>query len=274
VKNWNQQAIRLAKLLQKTQPNVYASPEIQFPLASVLRSRGSNTLADSLYRRFQANGANNVWSGIASSELWMTNPVELPPRPIVVCYKTNVRPNLDGVLSDDCWQNATEIRLTGTTPQQTASSAIAFFAYDANYLYYAASIPRHPQLPNDRPVEEGRQHDADLSGFDRLELMLDVDRDYVTHYSINIDQRGKVSERCWNDAKWNPKMFVATEADDLRWRIEVAIPFSELVPTAPKRNDIWAVGLTRILPAIGLESWTHPVSFPVGPESFGLVKFD
>jgi hypothetical protein len=54
----------------------------------------------------------------------------------------------------------------------------------------------------------------------------------------------------------------------------VAIPLDELTPLAPQRGTAWALGITRIIPAVGVESWTLPASATPRPENFGLLRFD
>jgi hypothetical protein len=83
------------------------------------------------------------------------------------------------------------------------------FCYDREFLYLAASIPRAEYVSADGVETGGRQHDADLSGHDRLAISLDVDRDYATWYTLEVDQRGWTRDQCWDDQGWNPKWYVA-----------------------------------------------------------------
>ena len=56
--------------------------------------------------------------------------------------------------------------------------------------------------------------------------------------------------------------------------VEVAIPLEEITPVVPQQGMAWALGITRIIPAVGLESWTHPAAAAPRPENFGLLRFD
>ena len=49
---------------------------------------------------------------------------------------------------------------------------------------------------------------------------------------------------------------------------------TELVPGPPVKKGVWAVGIVRTMPAVGLQSWTHPAGSRPRPESFGLLRFD
>ncbi len=280
VANWQQQAVQLASLIQTQSPGLFLDPNIQFPLASLMRQRGVYRLSDSYYRRYQRLGDKDQWKGVAAGELWMAQPLSEPPRPIIHCLMTSKRPKLDGVLSDPCWQAAKILTLKnpgeGASTQNTTSideGGFVMMSYDDQFLYVAASIPRTEHLPNEGVQLGGRTHDADLALFDRISLAIDTDRDYATWYTLEVDQRGWTSDQCWGDKAWNPKWYVAAEADETRWRIEAAIPFNELVPQTPKPGLTWAMGIVRTMPAVGNQGWPAASGSKPRPESFGLVRF-
>ena len=54
-----------------------------------------------------------------------------------------------------------------------------------------------------------RTRDAELSRRDRVELMLDVDRDRRTYYRLAVDSRGFCHDSLWGDATWDPRWYVA-----------------------------------------------------------------
>ncbi|MBM79379.1 MAG: hypothetical protein CMJ78_02140 [Planctomycetaceae bacterium] len=273
--HWNEQALEMGKLIRKNAKPLSTTPAIQFPLASLLQKRQANNLAEGVYRGYQRGTNATPWKRAAAGELWLANPVNLSPTPIVQCQRTMRRPHLDGLLSDDCWQDAKEIPLRADGQESLPGDAAAFalICYDSQYLYFGASVPRVTGVPDDRPFYEGRQHDANLSDFDRVSLYLDIDRDYTTFYSLHFDQRGWAAEKCWEDASWNPKMFIAADGDDSTWRIEVAIPLTELAPMAPGMSEAWAMGITRTTPGQDIQSWTQPASQTPRPETFGLLQF-
>lgn len=278
MKSWQQQAARIAELMHAVDPALFEGPTMQFPLAALLRKRGLPNEADVIYRHFRQLGSQDPWSLSGASEIWFSVPRNNPPKAFQICWNTSQRPHLDGMLSDPCWINAQEIPLTdgsaASTADPDAPRSLAMLCYDNQFLYFAASFPRLPGAPDDMPLNEGRTHDADLSHFDRVTLTLDIDRDYATFYSFSIDQRGWTSEACWNDRTWNPKYFVSAHGDKRNWRIEVAVPWTELAPQPPGHNDVWNVGIVRTTPAVGRQSWTHPISNKPRPEVFGLVRFD
>jgi len=276
VRNWHDQALKMATLIRRKSPQFFRTPGIQFPIASLLRQRGKGRLSDGVYRHSQRLSPEDPWRQTADSELWLLRPYDQPPKSLTKCRRAVKPPYLDGVLGDECWQQADEIRLLAADGESIASgaAAICMLSYDGSFLYLAASIPRVAGTPDDAPVLAGRTHDADLANFDRVNLFIDVDRDYATYYELNIDQRGWTREACWGDESWNPQWYVAMTADKTHWRVEAAIPFAQLAPRPPRPGAAWAVGINRVIPAVGLESWTQPASKVPRPETFGLIRFD
>jgi len=119
-----------------------------------------------------------------------------------------------------------------------------------------------------------RPRDADLASRDRVELYVDLDRDYATYYRLAIDHRGWTAEDCWGDATWNPKWFVAAGSADGSWSAEAAIPLDQLTGEAPQKGAAWAIGIQRIAPGAGFQSWNTPAAVEVVPEGFGYLVFD
>ena len=101
-----------------------------------------------------------------------------------------------------------------------------WLAYDKDFLYFACRC-RHPAGKQVEPVKV-RPRDADLRPYDRVSLMLDLDRDYSSYFHLQMDQRGCVCEDCWGDRSWNPRWFVACTQRRDGWQVEAAIPLNEL----------------------------------------------
>jgi hypothetical protein len=274
-------ALKIAALIRRKSPALYRTPAIQYPLAALLRQSGMTTLPTD-----PANGSDVVQtSGTEdddpkanrSSAARQAAPEigEHLPQKIALCQPAKERLKADGLLSDDCWQQAVEIPLSTSAVALAGNAPHAYvmFAHDADFLYFAASVPRIASLPKDGPMKLGRKHDQDLSAYDRISFFFDVDRDGVTWYEINIDQRGCVAESCWNDPRWNPVMAVAADGDEDRWRIEGMIPFSELVPRPPRGGEGWGLAVIRTAPAVKQEAWIPPAATRPRPESFGLLRF-
>ncbi len=150
-------------------------------------------------------------------------------------------------------------------------------AYDEEFLYIGAQLLRGPNAFTtarraSRPTSPARAM-LDLADHDRVELLIDVDRDYATFYRLAIDHRGWTGESCWHDTSWNPTWFVASGGDEDAWTAEAAIPLAELAVEPPGPKTTWAVGVQRIVPGVGFQSWSHPAAPEVVPEGFGLLDF-
>lgn len=290
---WRTQATKVASLVEKTSPGFFREPDVQMSLAALLRRGSKHADADRIVDQLMTQNSKDPWSIVAQGEAWLLRPQARSPRPVLLCRKTGLPPRLDGKLTDPCWEGAAEVQLSDQAPrgsddgfvdsqeqgqkgglQVTGPQALVMLLYDDRFLYLAGSLPRAAgQLP-DPPLAAGRTHDADLSRHDRLSFQFDADRDYNTFYRFDVDQRGWTSESCWDAAGWNPKWYVASYGDDQVWRFEAAIPWAELVPTAPTSGTFWAAGMTRVIPTVGLQGWNHPLTETPAAQTFGLLRFE
>jgi hypothetical protein len=105
-------------------------------------------------------------------------------------------------------------------------------------------------------------------------ILLDIDRDYASFWQLTIDHRGWPAESCFGDATWNPQWFIATSGDADFWTAEAAIPLAELTPKKPQVRDVWSIGVQRVIPRVGLESFTQPAAIEPRAEGFGLMVFE
>jgi hypothetical protein len=66
---------------------------------------------------------------------------------------------------------------------------------------------------------------------------------------------------------------VASGGGDGVWTAEAAIPLSELSGQPTIAKTAWAVGIQRVAPGVGFQSWTSPAASEIKPEGFGLLIF-
>src|SRR5262245_45658401 len=147
----------------------------------------------------------------------------------------------------------------------------ARLAYDNEYLYLALRC-RHPAGRQVAPVK-GRQRDADLRAYDRVSILIDLDRDYSTCFHLQVDQRGCVCDDCWGDRSWNPRWFVAVHSEPTCWQVEAAIPLVELTGAHIPLGSAWACNVVRVLPGRGVQGWSLPADVEPRPEGMGLLLF-
>lgn len=195
----------------------------------------------------------------------------LPPKPTTHSLTTKERPRLDGQLDELCWQKAAAIKMKSPLADDESHPATALVAHDGQFLYLAARCQKAKDA--DYPHSgASRQRDTDLTSHDRIEWLLDMDRDYVSFYRLVIDHRGWANEDCWRDASWNPRWFIARSENKTSWTVEIAIPWNQLTSSPPSDRQAWAMSVQRIIPGVGSQSWT-PRPGETG-EQAGLLFFE
>ncbi|HTU27010.1 MAG TPA: hypothetical protein VMF30_16505, partial [Pirellulales bacterium] len=268
-----QRAAALAKRLGEVESSLLAEPHVGFPLAIANRRQGYPRQAERFYTSLCRDRPHDAWWAAADCELWLPERTGLPSKPAASCKPVTGKPRLDGQLDDAVWKTARPLELHSGSRDDGAWSAVAMLAYDNEFLYLATSC-RQTAAIHQAKIETRRQHDADLVSQDRVEFCLDVDRDYTTFYRLSIDQRGCTHDACWHDAGWNPRWFVAAAREDDVWTVEAAVPLVELAREAPTSGQAWALGVTRIAPGVGSQSWITPARAEPTAEGFGLLLFE
>jgi photosystem II stability/assembly factor-like uncharacterized protein len=272
LRHLHQGSLLLAARLKELGPVFSNDPSIQFCLQASKRQLNQQQEALEFYKHFCAEHDSGAWREVAVQELWFANPAGPPPRPVARCLFCDNKPLLDGKFDDDCWQNLKPVVLKNAV-NDTAKDypTEAMFSYDEKFLYIALKC-KHPAGQAVPPVKD-RPRDADLRAFDRVSILLDLDRDYSTCFRLEVDQRGCVAEDCWGDQRWNPQWYVAIRSDEDCWQIEAAIPLQELTGERPRHNSAWAVNVVRILPGRGVQGWSTPAGVEPRPEGMGLMVF-
>lgn len=266
-------AIGTARRIEQTRPALYADPAVRFPLAIAQRAQGSPRGAESFYHSLAENRTHDAWWACAAGELWLTAPTRVCPKRIGRCAAAADPPKLDGRLDDAVWKGAKPLELKSASEDDEQWPAQVMLAADREFLYLAVRCFK-AQGASYAVSNEPRTRDADLSEQDRVEVLIDLDRDYATYYRLTVDHRGWTGEACVGDKSWNPGWFVAAASDDSQWTVEAAIPLAELTPQPPTERDVWAVGVQRTVPGMGFQSWTQPAALVPRGEGFGFLMFD
>ena len=266
-----QNSLECGKRLAGFGPLEASDPSTQFCLQAARRGMGDLAGATGWCNKFQGYVTQGPWHDAAQAELWLAGlgPV---PRKLARCRLTDRRPYLDGEFDDPCWQGVKQLVLgnaVGDTAREYTTQAL--FAYDQEFLYIAVKC-KHPRGKQVAPVKT-RPRDADVAPYDRISLLLDLDRDYATYFQLQIDQRGCVREDCWGEVSWNPHWFVAIKSAEDGWQVEAAIPLGELTGQRLALNTAWAFNLVRIVPGQGVQSWSQPADVRPRPEGMSLLLF-
>ena len=264
-------ALAVGRIIERTRPALAVDPRLRFPLLSAHRLQGHTKEAEQLFASLASRAGSDPWGNCAVAEQCLLQKTGTPPKTIVSCVSVRQRPKLDGRLDDELWKGTRPASLA--TAQSEVATASVALAVDDQFLYVAISCPKS-EGGNYEADDAPRTHDADLSVRDRVEIHLDIDRDYASFWTLTVDCRGFTHDSVFGDATWNPTWFVARGGDEQFWSAEIAIPLAELCPRPPKPRDAWAIGIQRIIPNVGFQSASHPASTLVRPEGFGLLVFE
>ena len=272
VRDWNKGSLELTKRLAGFGPAYSFDAGTQFCLQAAKRQLGEIGASNdgmAKLRKFVPSGPRH---DAAHAELWLTDRSLPTPRRLARTRYTEVRPYLDGKFDDPCWKDWKPLVLANAVSDTTkAYLTEAMFAFDQEFFYIALKC-KHPAGQRVAPVKP-RARDADVDAFDRVSILLDLDRDYATYYHLEVDQRGCVRDSCWGDRSWNPRWFVAVHSTEDCWQIEAAIPLGELTGERITQQTAWAFNLVRILPGRGVQSWSQPADVQPRPEGMSLLLF-
>ncbi|HYV37813.1 MAG TPA: hypothetical protein VE988_19160, partial [Gemmataceae bacterium] len=286
LQHWNQGSLALGKRLSGMSALYANDPSIQACLQSANRRLGKFKEAQDYFSAYCAEYTEGPWREAALQELWFVNRTGMPPRPVAQCRFTSNKPYLDGKFDDACWQGIKPVVLKDSLPivkrdeadkkpglHETAKEypTEVMLSFDDKYLYVALRC-KHPAGQGVPPAKE-RPRDADLRSFDRVSILLDLDRDYSTYFRLEVDQRGCVCEDCWGDKRWNPQWYVAIKSDEDCWQVEAAIPLHDLTGDRVMPGAAWACNVVRILPGRGVQAMSTPAGVEPRPEGMGLVLF-
>lgn len=262
-------AATLGTRLQETQPELFAEPSVAFALAAAERKRRQERQAERLLAP-RRNMPHDAWWACAQGETWLTERRGQPPKPAISLPTAQGRPRLDGRLDEPLWRSASQIELHSPMQDDETWPATVHLARDDQFLYLSVEARRAPGASYP-PMTGRRGRDADLGNHDRVELLIDIDRDYTSYYRLAFDHRGATAEDCWGDPTWDPNWYVAAGSGESSWIVEAAIPLQQIAGTPPAPGTAWALGVQRIVPGVGFQSWTVPAAIEPQPEGFGYL---
>lgn len=272
---WNRRAVDFGNRLKQTAPSAWSDPQIQLNLAAAQRRLGftQSKLADAHYDAILETDPNSRWAQTIGLEKWFFKRELAIPRAIAWSLATTERPYLDGDFDDACWTAGvkTHALQSGDTSIDTRLATSIRLRHDRDFLYIAANCNSPEPTATRQPVARAGR-DSDLSKSDRIEILIDLDRDYNSFYRLIVDDQGRVADDCWGDRTWDPRWFVAHARDTTSFRIEAAIPFAELTDADHPSGSTWAFNCLRVTPGIGMLAWSAPTANG-RPESFTFLKF-
>jgi photosystem II stability/assembly factor-like uncharacterized protein len=261
----------LAAALEHGDPHIAGEPALRFPL-TLASARGENQSRTRGigFESLAANGSAAAWQAAAQSEIVLAAQRCKSPRPKWKCSATTEKPYLDGKLDDRLWTTCTNVPLG-----ERGIGGEVRIARDREYLFVAARCPgKRPSAASPLDREAAKRRDGDVGALDRVEVAIDVDRDYSTWFGLTIAGDGQICDACAGDATWNPKWFAVTRQSEEGWYAEAAIPLAELTDLLPTKETPWAVSLRRVQPGVGILSATQTSEVELSPASFGWLEFE
>lgn len=266
----SEDAVRVGAIIRDCYPELYMTPEVRFPLAAAQRRGGElQNAIGYYYNRSNLLTANDFTARHAAGEYALLNDKpEKKDNPLSIgsCYPARSVPFLDGILEAEVWNDAETFQLTGTAGfPQTFVSLLS----DDDHLFIG--IVAHQSVPTEYEMGQ-RVRDTDLSDFDRVEIALDPDRDFIDSYRLTFDCRGWICDTCQNDKNWNPQVYIARKVTDFGWILEIAIPWRELCDAPPNVGNVWGIALRRIIPGSGYSSWNWNGKNSL-KDNFGYLRF-
>lgn len=275
-------ALRWARQIEQQSGALYSEPFIRFPLANAERAQVEGQAASDVraveryFGTLRQTRPHDPWWACAAGEAWLAEPAAHCPKPLALCSRTDTRPRLDGEFEDACWQQAEPYEMEANVCGQTMISARWRAAYDDEYFYLAVECRRLKGSAVARFGRPPRAHDDAQHAPDRVELSLDLDRDYVTAYRLTVDELGRSADDCCGDRSWNPTWYIASGGDETMWTSETAIAWSQLAPRAPQPGDTWAIGVSRTVLGQSAHTWsgTRTSSAPsTAGSAWGYLQF-
>lgn len=211
------------------------------------------------------------------------------------CPKVSIAPKIDGILGDEAWATAPEVRLVlAETGQSPVNDTTARMCWDDECLYVAFEC-------RDNDIQATfTKHDDPVFLEDAVEVFLDPDSDLETYFEIDVSPANVVFDALFDPnsglalgddrpKEWTCKgLRTAVTVDgaindhtvvDVGWTAEIAIPFASLGRSVPQSGESWRANLYRVdrsNSSMEYQAWSPtlvtPVSFHV-PGCFKTVVF-
>jgi len=118
-----ERALALGQEIQRRRPEMFAEPEVRFPLAAAQRGLGRSQQAEQLYQLQLHAGGGAAWTECARAELRLNDPKVRAGKPTLLCARAAERPRLDGRLDDAVWLSAQPAALQSSTALPQWSTA-------------------------------------------------------------------------------------------------------------------------------------------------------
>jgi len=201
----------------------------------------------------------------------------------ITLKKVSQPPQLDGVFTDECWQEVEWIDdflqsepRRKAPPSEKTEFKVVLYGHD---LYFAIKCyDSHPE----EIMALGKKRDEGMGSDDTFEIRLDTYLDKRNYYSFRFNSLGNKQDRKWGNRDWDGDWDVVAKITDEGWVAEVRI---SLVPLAfPRKGEgYFGINFRRNIRRLREEElWCFTKDVPgrvddfglIGPINFSLIPFD
>jgi len=261
----HQRAGLLLKQLSRRDPELVASPQFKMMDAHLARQISGKITNGGRWKNLAKRTRQNQELSIGAQRELILGGFETAGTEsltALTCKVAPTRPMLDGKLHEAIWQssihtnNLISSSVYSGGRKLTTKPDFIMLAHDEAFLYVGINCQKIKGNFYDTR-KEARKRDANLGQRDRVELLIDVDRDYRSAFKFVVDHRGWVNESCAGSVGWDPQWYVSQSEDATSWTIEAAIPLSGISNREIDSKTTWAIQTSRRMFSSG-NLWEDP----------------
>jgi len=189
--------------------------------------------------------------------------------------RTELSPQIDGILDDEIWKNATvisDMHQFQPVDQGVPSERSEFYlAYNERYFYVAARLyDSDPSAISARQLVQG----GGMAFDDAFEFILDTFNNGRTGYQFQVNPNGIRRQGVYENANtlnrdWNGIWQVESRIDEQGWTAEVAIPFNTL--NFDPTSEEWGFTIARTIARKQEELAWSSFNRNINPTTTGLI---
>ncbi|MEY4643156.1 MAG: hypothetical protein RLZZ227_3150 [Pseudomonadota bacterium] len=171
------------------------------------------------------------------------------PRKRLEIARISVEPEIDGILDEAMWSDATRIvdlhQFVPVDHGEPSEASEFLIAYSSSYLYLGAKLyDSDPAHITATQLVQGQTLQVD----DQVKFILDTFNNGRTGYQFQVNPNGIRREGIFDSPNnlnkdWTGIWQVRTSRDDLGWYAEIAIPFTTL--NFDPASDTWGFTVSR-----------------------------
>lgn len=197
-------------------------------------------------------------------------------RKVLEIVRTDLSPEIDGVLDDEIWQSAAVLtdmhQFQPVDHGEPTERSVFYLAYSERYLYVGARLyDSNPEGISARQMVQGQTMQFD----DAFEFILDTFNNGRTGYYFQVNPNGIRGEGVYDDPNtlnrdWTGIWQVESRIDDEGWTAEVAIPFITLNFDPEARQ--WGFTIARTIARKQEELAWSSFNRTLNPTTTGLLS--